>query len=89
VVDAERVVEARVRRARIHQVREAELADEAQPLERLRVHDADGRGIDADGVPERVPDDVGPGGWCHGGRLTGRVLGGNRGKGRGRSGRQG
>src|SRR5687768_3217633 len=59
VIHTERVIEARVRRARIDQVREPELSDVAETLEGVRVHDPGGRGIEPDRVPQRVPD--GPG----------------------------
>ena len=57
VVDAERVVEARVRRARIHEMRVPELLDVAQPLEGRGIDDPHRDRVQPDRVPERVPDD--------------------------------
>src|SRR5690606_28607202 len=57
MVDAERVIEAGVRRAGVDEVRPAELADVAEPLELRGVDDPDRRGVEAYRVPERIPDD--------------------------------
>ena len=51
VVHPQGVIKAGVGGARIHQVGEAQLADIAQTLELRRVHDAQGGGIQTDGVP--------------------------------------
>ena len=61
MVCAEGVLEARVARAGIHEIREAELSNVAQPLERARVDEAQRERIDADVVPERIADDL----VCH------------------------
>ena len=57
VIDAERVVEAGVRRARVHEVRVPQLLDVAQPLERRGIDDPHRDRVQPDRVPERVPDD--------------------------------
>ena len=58
VPGAERVLEPRVRRARVDEVREPELPHVPQPLECPRVDEADRQVVERDVVPERVPDDV-------------------------------
>jgi len=66
VVRAERVLEARVRRAGVDEVRPAELADVAQPLKDVGVNEAESDLVDADVVPERVAQDL----ESHGGKVT-------------------
>ena len=55
-VHADRVVEARVDRARIHQMREAQLLDPPQPLEIRGVDDLGGNSVEPDVVPDRIPE---------------------------------
>jgi len=54
VEGAQRMFEAGVRRAGIDQMRQAELAHVAQPLERRRVEEPEIGPLDADVVPERI-----------------------------------
>src|SRR5207253_8841960 len=56
VIDAECVIEARVRRARIHQMRETQLPDVTQALKRFRVDDALCNIIDPNRIPQRIPN---------------------------------
>ena len=57
VVHAQSVIEARVGRTGIDQVRKAELADVTEPLKRRRVHNRDGDRIQPDRVPHRITND--------------------------------
>ena len=56
MIDADRMIETRVRRARIDEVCVAQLLDVAQPLIRGGVDDAARDRVDPDRVPERIAD---------------------------------
>jgi hypothetical protein len=56
MMDAHRVIEARVCCAGIHEVGVTELLDVPQPLERGTVYDTTRHGVDPYRVPQRVPD---------------------------------
>ena len=58
MVRTERVLEARVSGAGVDEIRESELADVAQPLERTRVDQPERQRVDADVVPERIANDL-------------------------------
>jgi len=55
---AQGVLEPGVSRARVHEEGMSELAYVAQPLQRGRIHDGEGFGIEPDVVPQRVADDL-------------------------------
>ncbi len=63
VIGAERVLEARVRRAGVDQEGVTELADVPQPLHRRSIHGSGSGWLEADVVPERVADDFELGHW--------------------------
>src|SRR5690242_18852932 len=58
MICAERMLEAGVRGAGVHQKRVTQLPDIAQPLERGRVDDGERLGLEADVVPQRVANDL-------------------------------
>src|ERR1041384_1688659 len=63
MICAERVLEAGVRGAGVHQKRVTELPDIAQPLERRRGREGERLGLEADVVPQRVANDLERQGW--------------------------
>src|SRR2546430_12672186 len=58
MIRAERMLEARVARTGIDEIREPKLPHIAQTLERARIHELQGQWIDADVVPERISYDL-------------------------------
>jgi hypothetical protein len=66
VVDPQGVVEPGMGGPGIDQVGKAQLPDVAKPLVRRGVHQSNRHGVEANGVPERIPDDPGSGGVLHG-----------------------
>ncbi len=58
MVRPECVLKPRVRGARVHEKRVAELPDVPQTLERRRVDDRERLGLEADVVPQRVANDL-------------------------------
>ena len=57
MIGAERVLETRMARARVHKERESKLSYIAQSLERRCVDESQRQRFNADVVPERVADD--------------------------------
>src|SRR5437773_6878896 len=58
MVCTQRVLEARVRRARIDEIRPTELANISQPLKDLRIHERQRQLVDADVVPDGVAQNL-------------------------------
>ncbi len=58
MIRTERVLEAAVRGAGVHEEGVAELADVTEPLDGGRVDHREGVGVESDVVPQRVADDL-------------------------------
>src|SRR6266480_1115934 len=58
MVGAQCVLEARMRRARINEIRPPKLADVSEPLKDFRIHEREREFVDADVVPDGVAQNL-------------------------------